>query len=105
MNVPKLENPNMNCTCWKIQVLSLSSFLLYCASCILELTPVTEWLRCRPHRNHGMSIFILLTLYEVRQMLLQNLSAYHVAKLDMVLHRFLEPRERRKYLSPARDLL
>jgi hypothetical protein len=47
-----------------------------------------------------MPLFDLLIPYETRRELLQNLSAYDVAKLDVVLGGFLDSKEREVYLSP-----
>jgi hypothetical protein len=52
-----------------------------------------------------MPLFDLLVPYETRRELLQNLSAYDVAKLDVVLGGFLDSEEREVYLSPIRDLI
>jgi hypothetical protein len=52
-----------------------------------------------------MPLFDFLIPYETRRELLQNLSAYDVAKLDVVLGGFLDPKERDVYLSPVRDLI
>jgi hypothetical protein len=52
-----------------------------------------------------MPLFDLLIPYETRQQLLRNLSAYDVAKLDIVLGGFLDCGEREVYLSPVRDLI
>jgi hypothetical protein len=57
----------------------------------------------RPTTN--MPLFDLLICYEVRGKLLRNLSAYDVAKLDMVVRGFLDLRERRLYLNPLRDII
>ncbi|KAF1346419.1 hypothetical protein EJ07DRAFT_31139, partial [Lizonia empirigonia] len=43
--------------------------------------------------------------YSVRKQLLQELSAYDAAKLEIVLGRFLDCRERNVYLNPIRDLM
>ena len=52
-----------------------------------------------------MPLFDLLVPYPVRVQLLQYLSAYDVARLDMLLGRFLDSRERELYLNPLRDLV
>jgi hypothetical protein len=52
-----------------------------------------------------MSIFDLFVPYPVRQQILQSLSAYDVAKVDMALGRFLDHAERKYYLNPIRDLI
>jgi hypothetical protein len=52
-----------------------------------------------------MSLFNLFVPYPVRQRILQSLSAYDVAKVDMVLGKFLDPDERKYYLNPIRDLI
>jgi hypothetical protein len=52
-----------------------------------------------------MPLFDLFIPYEIRQRLLQSLSAYDVAKLNAVLGGFLDRREREVYLSPIRDLI
>jgi hypothetical protein len=52
-----------------------------------------------------MSLFSLFVSYPVRERLLQALSAYDIAKLDVVFGGFLRPRERRLYLNPIRDLI
>lgn len=52
-----------------------------------------------------MPLFDLFVPYAVRKQLLQSLSAYDAAKVDMVFGRFLESRERELYLNPMRDLL
>lgn len=57
------------------------------------------------HASPDMSLFDLLTPRETRQGLSQNLSAYDVAKLDVVLDSFLDSEEREVYLSPVRDLI
>jgi hypothetical protein len=43
--------------------------------------------------------------YPVRKRLLQALSAYDIAKLDIVFGGFFRRRERRLYLNPIRDLI
>jgi hypothetical protein len=55
--------------------------------------------------SSDMPLFNLLIPYETRRQLLQLLSAYDVAKLDMVLGRFLDFKEREVYLNPVRDLI
>jgi hypothetical protein len=52
-----------------------------------------------------MSLFNLFVPYPVRQQILQSLSAYDVAKVDMVLGKFLDSEERKYYLNPIRDLI
>lgn len=42
--------------------------------------------------------------YECRKVLLQHLSAYDIAKLDLCLGHFLDRREQEMYLDPVRDL-
>lgn len=46
----------------------------------------------------------LLTPYEIRRGILQHLSAWDIAKLDLVLGHMLDRQEREIYLKPARDL-
>lgn len=46
----------------------------------------------------------LLRPYPVRKRLLQNLSAYEIAKLDVTFRRILGHSERAFYLNPLRDL-
>jgi hypothetical protein len=48
-----------------------------------------------------MPLFDLLILYKIRRELLRNLLAYDVAKLDLVLGSFLDPKECNVYLSPV----
>jgi hypothetical protein len=52
-----------------------------------------------------MFLFDLVVPYLVRQRILQNLFAYDVTKVDMVLGTFLDPGERKYYLNPIRDLV
>jgi hypothetical protein len=52
-----------------------------------------------------MPLFDLFVPYPVRQQILQSLSAYDVAKVDMVLGKILDPKERKYYLNPIRDLV
>jgi hypothetical protein len=52
-----------------------------------------------------MSLFDLFVPYPVRQQILRSLSAFDVAKVDMVLGKFLGPEERKYYLNPIRDLV
>jgi hypothetical protein len=52
-----------------------------------------------------MSLFNIFVPYPVRQQILQSLSAYDVAKIDIVLGGFLDPEERKHYLNPIRDLV
>jgi hypothetical protein len=52
-----------------------------------------------------MSLFDLFVPYPVRKQMLQSLSAYDIAKVGMVLGRFLDSGERELYLNPIRDLI
>jgi hypothetical protein len=52
-----------------------------------------------------MSLSGLFVPYPVRHQILRNLSAYDVAKVDMVLGNFLDSEERKSYLNPIRDLV
>lgn len=51
-----------------------------------------------------MPLFDLFIPYSVRKSILEKLSAYDIAKMDMIFSQFLDPRERKMYLSPLRDL-
>jgi hypothetical protein len=53
----------------------------------------------------AMSLFSLFVEYPVRKRLLQALSAYDIAKLDVVFGGFLPHPERQLYLNPIRDLI
>lgn len=53
-------------------------------------------------RKHLLDLFIP---YETRKALLQYLSAYDVARLDLSLNHILDDYERELYLDPARDLI
>ncbi|OAL56150.1 hypothetical protein IQ07DRAFT_558117 [Pyrenochaeta sp. DS3sAY3a] len=63
---------------------------------ILELR---GWTLARP------ILFNFLVAYECRRALLTHLSAYDIAKLDLVLKGFLTPKEKLLYLDPTRDLI
>jgi hypothetical protein len=52
-----------------------------------------------------MSLRSLLIPYDVRKTVLGSLSAYDVAKLDMVMGNFLDASERNRYLNPTRDFI
>jgi hypothetical protein len=52
-----------------------------------------------------MAFFDLLVPIPIRKQLLQNLSAYDVAKLNIVFRGFLDPSEKVSYLNPLRDLI
>jgi hypothetical protein len=52
-----------------------------------------------------MPLLSLFFPYPVRKQLLESLSAYDVAKLDVVFQRILSRRERKLYLNPLRDLV
>ncbi|KAF2818240.1 hypothetical protein CC86DRAFT_435067 [Ophiobolus disseminans] len=52
-----------------------------------------------------MPLFNLFVPYSVRTQLLQSLSAYDAAKLDIVFPGFLDPREKNLFLNPLRDLV
>jgi hypothetical protein len=53
----------------------------------------------------GMPLFDLLVPFPVRTQLLSNLSAYDVAKLNLVFRGFLDSSEKESYLNPLRDLI
>jgi hypothetical protein len=53
----------------------------------------------------GMTFCNLFTPYDVRKGILRNLSAFDVAKLDIVMGNILDPSERKLYLNPTRDLI
>jgi hypothetical protein len=52
-----------------------------------------------------MALFDLLVPAPIRKQLLQNLSAYDVAKLNLAFRGFLDPSEKVSYLNPLRDLI
>lgn len=52
-----------------------------------------------------MPLFNLFIPYAVRTCLLEKLSAYDAAKLDLVLGGFLDARERKLLINPLRDLV
>lgn len=52
-----------------------------------------------------MPLFDLFIPNAVRTRLLERLSAYDAAKLDMIFGQFLDTRERNLYLNPLRDLV
>lgn len=52
----------------------------------------------------ALTLMDLLIPYECRKGVLQHLSAWDVAKLDLCLDSVLDERERRIYLNPVRDL-
>jgi len=52
-----------------------------------------------------MPLFDLFVPYPLRRSILKSLSAYDVAKLEIVLGRFLDLEEREHYLNPLRDLV
>jgi hypothetical protein len=53
----------------------------------------------------AMAFCNLFTPYDVRKGILRNLSAFDVAKLDIVMGNILDPLERKLYLNPTRDLI
>lgn len=53
----------------------------------------------------AMPLLSLFVPYPVRRQLLQSLSAYDIAKLDVVFGGILSRRERKLYLNPLRDLV
>ena len=53
----------------------------------------------------AMPLCDLFVPYPVRRPILNSLSAYDVAKLEIVLGMFLDPGEREDYLNPIRDLV
>ena len=60
----------------------------------------------QPHKAeiHNKKLLAISIPYEIRKCLLQHLSAYDVAKLDVCLGHVLDHRERAIYLDPMRDL-
>jgi hypothetical protein len=52
-----------------------------------------------------MPLLSLFVPYPVRKQLLQSLSAYDVAKLDVAFRGILSRQERKLYLNPLRDLV
>lgn len=81
-------------------------------SCSVSVTRDDQMFICYPGPaalrgtiSSSMPLFDLLVPYAARTQLLNNLSAYDVAKLDMSLGLFLDAREREIYLNPLRDLV
>lgn len=52
-----------------------------------------------------MPLFDLLVALPIRKPLLQSLSAYDIAKVNMLYQGFLDPEEKEFYLNPIRDLI
>jgi hypothetical protein len=56
-------------------------------------------------KDQKLTLFDILIPYPVRKCVLQHISAYDAAKLDLSLGRILTSAERKLYLNPVRDLL
>lgn len=68
------------------------------------LQPSTPGLLALPS-SLAMPLLSLFVPYPVRKELLQSLSAYDIAKLDLAFGGILSHRERKLYLNPLRDLV